>query len=68
VKCRKLLLSAVFLLSLSAWAQFKAAGLGNLRVLVVYIYTDDRAVTTHARVQLMGSASNKPIGEEFTIR
>ena len=64
MKCRKLLLPAVFLLSLSAWAQFKAAGLGNLRVLVVY--TDDRAVTTHARVQLMSSASNNPIGEEFT--
>jgi tetratricopeptide (TPR) repeat protein len=64
VKCRKLLLPAVFLLSLSAWAQFKAAGLGNLRVLVVY--TDDRAVTTHARVQLMSSASNNSIGEEFT--
>jgi hypothetical protein len=64
VTCPKLLLLVVLLLSLSARAQFKAAGLGNLRVLVVY--TDDRAVAAHTRVQLMSSASNNPIGEEFT--
>jgi tetratricopeptide (TPR) repeat protein len=61
--CR-LLLPAALLLSLSAVAQFKNAGVGNLKVRVVY--TDERAVAAHARVQLMSSASNNPIGEEFT--
>jgi len=60
VTCRKLLLlfPAVLLLSLNALA------VGNLRVLV--IYSDGRAVAAHFRVQLMSSASNNPIGEEFT--
>jgi tetratricopeptide (TPR) repeat protein len=64
VTLRKLLLPAILLLSFSAWAQFKGAGVGNLRVLV--IYTDDRAVTGHARVQLMNSASNNSVTEQFT--
>jgi tetratricopeptide (TPR) repeat protein len=64
VTVRKLLLSAVVLLSFSAWAQFRSAGVGNLRVLV--IYTDNRAVTGHARVQLMNSASNNSVTEQFT--
>jgi tetratricopeptide (TPR) repeat protein len=64
VTVRKLLLPAVLLLPLCALAQFKTAGLGNLKVRVVY--TNDRAVPAHARVQLMSSASNNPIGEEFT--
>lgn len=62
--CPKLLLPVVLVLSLSVWAQFKTAGVGNLKVRV--IYTDDRAVPAHVRVQLMSSASNNPIGEEFT--
>ena len=60
----KLLLPAGLLLSFSAWAQFRNAGVGNLRVLV--ICTDDRAVTGHARVQLMSSASNNSVTEQFT--
>ncbi len=60
----KLLLPAVLLLSFSAGAQFRSAGVGNLRVLV--IYTDNRAVTGHARVQLMNSASNNSVTEQFT--
>jgi len=63
VTYRKLLLPAVLLLSFSAQAQFKT-GAGNLRVRVAY--TDDRAVALHIRVQLMNSASNNPIAEEFT--
>jgi tetratricopeptide (TPR) repeat protein len=63
VTVRKFLLPAVLVLSLCALAQFKT-GVGNLRVRVVY--TDDRSVPAHARVQLMSSASNNPIGEEFT--
>jgi len=57
VTARKLLLFAVLVLSSNALAQ-------NLRVQVTY--TNDRAVTTHARVQLMSSASNNAIAEEFT--
>jgi tetratricopeptide (TPR) repeat protein len=64
VTVRKLLLSAVLLLSCNAPAQIRNTGLGNLRVLV--IYTDDRAVTDHARVQLMSSASNNSVTEQFT--
>jgi tetratricopeptide (TPR) repeat protein len=65
VTVRKLFLPpAVLLLSLCALSQFKTAGVGNLRVRVVY--TDDRAVLAHARVQLMSSASNNPIAEQFT--
>jgi tetratricopeptide (TPR) repeat protein len=64
VTCRMLFLPAVLLLSLTAHAQLKAAGVGNLRVQV--IYTDDRAVTGHARVQLMNSASNNSVTEQFT--
>jgi tetratricopeptide (TPR) repeat protein len=64
VTVRKLLLPTVLLISLCALAQFKTAGVGNLRVRVVY--TNDRSVPAHARVQLMSSASNNPIGEEFT--
>jgi len=41
-----------------------ALAVGNLRVLV--IYSDGRAAAAHFRVQLMSSASNNPIGEEFT--
>jgi len=33
---------------------------------VFVVYTDDRAVAAHARVQLMNSASNNPITEQFT--
>jgi len=57
VTARKLLLFAALLLSSNALAQ-------NLRVQVTY--SNDRAVTTHARVQLMSSASNNAIAEEFT--
>jgi Tfp pilus assembly protein PilF len=64
VAYRKLLLISVFLLALSARAQFKNANVGNLRVMVVY--SDDRAVKLHARVQLMSSASNSPVAEQFT--
>ncbi len=60
----KLLLPTVLVLSLCALAQFKTAGVGNLRVRVVY--TNDRSVPAHARVQLMSSASNNPIAEQFT--
>ena len=62
--CRKLLLPAVLLLSLYASAQFKTSGLGNLKVRVTY--GDDRSVGARLRVQLMNSASNNPMGEEFT--
>lgn len=61
---RKFLVVTVVLLSVLAHAQLKTSGLGNLRVMVVY--TDDRAVTTHVKVQLMNSASNNPISEQFT--
>lgn len=54
---RKLLLPAILLLSVCAVGQ-------NLKVRVVY--TDDHAVPAHTRVQLMSSASNNPIGEEFS--
>ena len=64
VACQKVLLAVVLLLSVNAQAQFKTAGVGNLRVRVVY--TDDRAVTVHVRVQLMNSASNNPVAEQFT--
>jgi tetratricopeptide (TPR) repeat protein len=61
---RKLLLPVVVLLSVGSQAQFKTSGVGNLRVLVVY--TDDRAVTEHARVQLMNSAMNNSVNEQYT--
>ena len=61
--CRKLLIPVVLLLPLYTLAQFKS-GVGNLRVRV--IYSDDRSVGARLRVQLMNSASNNPISEEFT--
>jgi len=64
VTCGKLLLPAVLLLSLYASAQFKTSGVGNLKVRVTY--GDDRSVGARLRVQLMSSASNNPMGEEFT--
>jgi len=64
VTCHKLLLPAVFLLSVCSLAQFKTSGVGNLRVFVVY--TDDRAFAAHARVQLMSSASNNSVMEQYT--
>jgi tetratricopeptide (TPR) repeat protein len=64
VTCRKLFIPAVLLLSVCSLAQFKTSGVGNLRVFVVY--TDDRAFAAHARVQLMNSASNNSVTEQFT--
>jgi tetratricopeptide (TPR) repeat protein len=63
VTYRKLLLPAILLLSLSASPQFKN-GVGNLKVRV----TDDdgRSAGARLRVQLMNSASNNAMGEEFT--
>jgi tetratricopeptide (TPR) repeat protein len=63
VSYRKFLLPVVFLLSLCSAAQFKS-GVGNLKVRV--IYSDGRSVGARLRVQLMNSASNNAMGEEFT--
>jgi tetratricopeptide (TPR) repeat protein len=63
VTYRKLLLPLVLLLPLCALAQFKN-GVGNLKVRVTY--SNDRSVGARLRVQLMNSASNNPMGEEFT--
>jgi tetratricopeptide (TPR) repeat protein len=60
---RKLLLFAFLLLSLPALAQMNS-GVGNLRVRVTY--GDGRPAEARLRVQLMNSASNNPMGEEFT--
>jgi len=57
VTSRRLLLTIVLLLSCSASAQ-------TLRVVVSY--ANDHAFTAHARVQLMGSASNNALEEDFT--
>jgi tetratricopeptide (TPR) repeat protein len=61
---RALLLHAILALSLSLHAQLKTSGVGNLKVRVVY--SDDRAVSGHARVQLMNSASNNSVNEQYT--
>ena len=61
---RKLLfLSAFLLLTLVVLAQFKS-GVGNLKVRVTY--GDGHPAEARLRVQLMNSASNNPMGEEFT--